>query len=67
MGLGGALIGIAGGLSIAVLVAALQGWTFVVPGHTLALAPIVGLTAGACSSAAPALRAARISPADAIR
>lgn len=67
IGLAGALVGIAGGLTVAVAVAALRGWTAVVPWDLLAVAPLVGLLAGALSAAVPAFRAARVDPADAIR
>lgn len=67
VGLAGALAGIALGLSFAVLVAATRGWTAVVPWSTLAIAPLVGVLCGALSAVVPALRAAKVDPADAIR
>lgn len=67
LGLAGAFIGVAGGLAVAVAVAASRGWSAVVPWETLAMAPAIGLLAGAVSAAVPALRASRVDPADAIR
>lgn len=67
VGFAGALAGLSIGLAAAVGVSAAQGWTAVVPWSALATAPLVGIIAGAVSAFLPALRAARIDPAEAIR
>lgn len=67
IGLAGALAGIAGGLAISVAVAAARGWTAIAPWETIAIAPVAGAVCGALAAFLPAVRAARIDPADAIR
>lgn len=67
VGLAGSLSGISLGLIVAVAVAAAREWTAAVPWTALALAPVVGIVGGAVSALLPALRAARVDPADAIR
>lgn len=67
VGLAGSLAGLSIGLAASVGVSAAQGWTAVVPWTALALAPLVGIISGAVSAFLPALKAARIDPADAIR
>ncbi len=67
VGLAGSLAGIALGLSGAVMVAAVQGWTATIPWSTVAVTPVIGILSGAVSAFFPALRASRIDPADAIR
>lgn len=67
VGFAGSLAGLSIGLAASVGVSAAQGWTAVVPWSSLALAPFVGLISGALSAFLPALRAARIDPAEAIR
>ncbi|WP_272027889.1 ATP-binding cassette domain-containing protein [Kocuria rosea] len=67
VGLAGSLAGLSIGLAASVGVSAAQGWTAVVPWTALALAPLVGIISGALSAFLPAIRAARIDPAEAIR
>ncbi|MDJ0336749.1 ABC transporter ATP-binding protein/permease [Cryobacterium sp. PH31-O1] len=67
VGFAGSLAGVSLGLTVAVGVAAARDWTAAVPWSALALAPLVGIIGGAVSAFLPALRAARIDPADAIR
>jgi macrolide transport system ATP-binding/permease protein len=67
IGLSGALAGIAGGLAISLIVAAAQSWTAIAPVSTIAVAPILGIASGAIAALIPAIRAARVDPADAIR
>ena len=67
VGLAGSLAGVAMGLTTAVMVAAVLGWTATIPWTAVAIAPIVGVLSGALSAFFPAVRAARIDPADAIR
>lgn len=67
VGFAGALAGLSLGLAVSVSVAAAQGWTAVVPWSALATAPLIGVVSGAVSALLPALRAARIDPAEAIR
>ncbi len=67
IGLAGALAGVAGGLGISVAVAAARGWTAVAPWQMMLLAPLAGALCGALAAIFPAVRAARIDPAEAIR
>jgi macrolide transport system ATP-binding/permease protein len=67
IGLAGALAGISAGLAISVAVAAVRGWTAVMPWQTLGVAPVAGVIFGALAAILPAIRAARIDPAEAIR
>lgn len=67
IGLAGGLAGISGGLIISVGVAAVRGWTAVVPWSAIALAPFVGAVCGAIAAILPARQAARVDPAEAIR
>lgn len=67
VGFAGAVAGLSLGLAASVGVAAAQGWTAVVPWSALATAPLIGVVSGAISALLPALRAARIDPAEAIR
>lgn len=72
--LDGALLGLAGGLGgaavgsvVTVVVAALSGWTAILPTSSILLAIGTGAVAGVVSAVVPAVRAAHVSPALAIR
>lgn len=67
IGLAGSLAGLAIGLGASVAIAAVQGWTATIPWSALAQAPLVGIFSGALSACLPAIRAARVDPAEAIR
>ncbi|PQZ93890.1 hypothetical protein CQ018_09635 [Arthrobacter sp. MYb227] len=67
VGLAGSVAGLSLGLAASVAVSAVQGWSAVMPWATLAVAPLVGILSGALSALFPALRAARIDPAEGIR
>lgn len=67
VGLAGSVAGVSLGLAASVTVSAVQSWSAVMPWATLALAPLVGILSGAISALLPALRAARIDPAEGIR
>ncbi|MGW8565284.1 ABC transporter permease [Isoptericola sp. NPDC055881] len=70
----GALSGVLGGLagsalgtSAIVVVAWLNRWTAIMTWHDAVLGPAVGLVVGLTASAYPAVRAAAVSPAEAVR
>jgi len=65
-GLGG-LAGCAVGVFAVIGVAVLRSWTPVLAPWVIATAPLLGLVAGLVAGVFPALRAARIQPADALR
>ncbi|PTT70301.1 ABC transporter ATP-binding protein/permease [Arthrobacter sp. HMWF013] len=67
VGFAGSIAGLSVGLVASVGVSAAQGWTAVMPWSAVALAPLVGVVSGAVSAFLPAVRAARIDPAEAIR
>lgn len=67
VGFAGSLAGLSIGLGAAVSVAAIQGWTAVMPWTALVAAPLIGIVGGAASAVLPAVRAARVDPAEAIR
>lgn len=70
----GALSGLVGGLTgsalaavAVVVVAAVNGWTAAVSPVVVVLGPAIGVAAGVLSSLYPALRAAAVEPAQAVR
>jgi ABC-type lipoprotein release transport system permease subunit len=66
-GTAGGILGSALGLLTVVIVAAARGWTPVMDVLTVPLGPILGFTVGVLAAVYPALRAAGIQPADAVR
>ncbi len=67
LGLAGGFAGLGVGSLTAVAVAYISDWTAVLPPISAAIGLLAGLAAGVVSSLVPALRAARVSPALAIR
>jgi putative ABC transport system permease protein len=67
LGLVGGLVGTSVGTVVVVVVAALKEWTPVIDPATLAVAPVLGLTAGLLAGVYPAWRASRIPPVEALR
>jgi predicted lysophospholipase L1 biosynthesis ABC-type transport system permease subunit len=66
-GTAGGLLGSALGLLTVLLTAALRGWTPVIDVFTVPLGPVIGLAVGVLAAVYPALRAASIQPAAAVR
>ncbi|NQX13192.1 ATP-binding cassette domain-containing protein [Microbacteriaceae bacterium VKM Ac-2855] len=67
IGTAGGLAGIATGLAVITIVSAHQGWVPVISPDTLATGLVAGATTGVLAALAPALRAASIDPAEAVR
>lgn len=67
VGLAGGVLGSALGGWAVVAVSAVNGWTALVEPPVLVLGLLLGLATGASASAAPAVRAARVPPAQAVR
>lgn len=67
LGIAGSFLGLALGLAGIVVASAIQSWTPSLPPITIALGFGCGVVAGALSAALPAIRAARVQPAEAIR
>jgi putative ABC transport system permease protein len=63
----GGLIGTTLGIAVVVLVAASKHWTAIVNPITVLPAPLIGGVAGMLAGVYPAIRAARLEPADALR
>ena len=64
---GGGLAGVALGAAVTAAYATSQGWTTVVPAIALGGGVGAALAIGAVAGLYPALRAARLAPADALR
>jgi macrolide transport system ATP-binding/permease protein len=67
LGFAGSCLGLAVGLAGIVAASAAQSWTPSLPVTTVVLGLVCGVAAGALSAVLPAVRAARIQPAEAIR
>lgn len=67
LGFAGSCLGLAVGLAGIVVASAAQSWTPSLPLTTITLGVVCGVVAGALSAVLPAVRAARIQPAEAIR
>lgn len=67
LGFAGSCLGLAVGLAGIVVASAAQSWTPSLPLTTITLGLVCGVVAGALSAVLPAVRAARIQPAEAIR
>lgn len=63
----GGVIGIAAGVTITAAWATHRGWTTTIPTTTLAIGLAAAITVGAIAGLYPALRAAQLSPTDALR
>jgi putative ABC transport system permease protein len=67
MGLGGGLVGTALAVTTVLAVALLRGWTAVLPPVLPLAAPLLGVVVGTLAAVYPAVRAAFIAPASALR
>lgn len=67
MGFVGGIVGASAGTLVVVIVSAYQSWTPVLDPSVPFLAPLVGGLTGLVSGAYPAIRAARLTPVDALR
>lgn len=63
----GGLVGVALGAAVTAVLAAQHGWTLVVPATAVWVGLVVAAALGAVAGCYPALRAARLSPTDALR